>query len=97
MKPGLAVPPRHSETARQIVHMSMGAFALLLRWLTWWQAVGLAAGALAFNVFVLPRVGGALYRPGDQERGLHGILYYPLAVLLLLTVFPTRPDIAASA
>ena len=45
----------HSETARQLVHMAMGAFALLLRWLPWWQAVALAAAALAFNLFVLPR------------------------------------------
>jgi uncharacterized protein (TIGR00297 family) len=89
--------PSHSETARQLVHVSMGAFALLLRWLTWWQAVALAGGALAFNLFILPRIGGRLYRPGDRERGLHGILYYPFAVLLLLVAFPTRPDIAASA
>jgi len=94
---GGAAKAGHSETARQLVHMSMGAFALLLRWLAWWQAIALATVALAFNVFVLPRVGRALYRPGDQERGLHGILYYPLAVLLLLAAFPTRPDIAASA
>ena len=58
---------QHSETARQIVHMSMGGFALLLRWLTWWQAVALAAGALAFNLFVLPRCAGQLYRPGDRR------------------------------
>ena len=87
----------HSETARQVVHMAMGAFALLLRWLAWWQAVALAAGALLFNAFVLPRIGGAIYRPGDRERGVHGILYYPLAVLLLLLAFPRRPDIAAAA
>jgi uncharacterized protein (TIGR00297 family) len=87
----------HSEAARQIVHMAMGAFAILLRWLAWWQAIALAAGALVFNIFVLPKIGGALYRPGDRERGLHGILYYPLAVLLLLAAFPTRPDIAAAS
>jgi uncharacterized protein (TIGR00297 family) len=87
----------HSEAARQIVHMAMGAFALLLRWLAWWQAIALAAGALLFNMFVLPRIGGAIYRPGDRERGLHGILHYPLAVLLLLAAFPARPDIAAAA
>jgi uncharacterized protein (TIGR00297 family) len=92
-----AAKAEHSETARQVVHMAMGAFALLLRWLTWWQALALAAAALAFNLVVLPRIGGALYRPGDRERGLHGILYYPLAVLLLLVAFPTRPDIAAAA
>jgi uncharacterized protein (TIGR00297 family) len=89
--------PRHSETARQVVHMSMGAFALLLRWLTWWQAIALAAAALGFNLFVLPRLAANLYRPGDRERGVHGIIWYPLAVLLLLVTFPRRPDIAAAA
>jgi uncharacterized protein (TIGR00297 family) len=88
---------KHSESARQAVHMSMGAFALLLRWLTWWQAVALAASALAFNLFLLPRFGVNLYRPGDRERGVHGIIWYPLAVLLLLVTFPRRPDIAAAA
>ena len=65
----------HSETARQVVHMAMGAFALLLRWLAWWQALGLAAGAVLFNIFALPAIGGAIYRPGDRERRLHGNLY----------------------
>lgn len=86
-----------SETARQSLHIAMGGFALLLRWLPWWQAVILAAGALVFNVLVLPRIGHALYRPGDRERGVHGIVFYPLAVLLLLVLFPRRPDIVASA
>ena len=87
----------HSETARQIVHMAMGGFAVLLRWLTWWQAVALASIALAFNLLVLPRFASAIYRPGDREKGLHGILFYPLAVLLLLLAFPRRLDIAAAA
>lgn len=86
-----------SEAARQSLHIAMGGVALLLRWLPWWQAVALAAAALAFNVFVLPRFGHALYRPGDRERGVHGIIFYPLAVLLLLVLFPRRPDIVAAA
>ena len=86
-----------SETARQSLHIAMGGFALLLRWLPWWQAVVLAAGALVFNVLVLPRFGHALYRPGDRERGVHGIVFYPLAVLLLLVLFRGRPDIVARA
>lgn len=88
-----------SEDGRQIVHMAMGAFALLLRDLPWWFAVFLAGSALAFNVFVLPRVGGRrLFRPADVARGYPaGILFYPIAVLLLIVVFPDRPDIAAGA
>jgi len=88
---------KHSETARQVVHMAMGAFALLLRWIPWWQAVALAVGAIVFNVAILPRISVRLYRPGDRERGLHGIVFYPLAVLLLLLAFPHRLDIAAAA
>ena len=86
-----------SETARQSLHIAMGGFALLLRWLPWWQAVVLAAGALVFNVLVLPRFGHALYRPDDRDRGVHGIVFYPLAVLLLLVLFPRRPDIVGAA
>jgi uncharacterized protein (TIGR00297 family) len=87
----------YSETSRQLVHMAMGGFAILLRWIPWWQAVALAVAAIVFNLVVLPRVGDRLYRPGDRERGAHGIVYYPLAVLLLLLAFPRRLDIVASA
>ena len=89
----------HSEDARQWVHVASGSFALLLRVLTWWQAAALAIAALVFNAFVLPNVGGRrLYRPVDQARGFPlGILLYPLAVLFLILVFPTRLDIAAAA
>lgn len=75
----------------------MGGFALLLRWLTWWQALALAAAALTFNLFVLPRFAHAVYRPGDRARVAHGIVFYPLAVLLLIAVFPRRLDIVAAA
>ncbi len=89
----------HSEDARQWVHAGSVAFALLLRVLTWWQAAALAAFALAFNILVLPYVGGRrLYRPTDEARGYPlGILLYPLAVLLLVLAFPSRLDIAAAA
>jgi uncharacterized protein (TIGR00297 family) len=88
-----------SEDGRQIVHMAMGGFALLLRDLPWWVAAFLAGSALAFNIFVLPRVGGRrLFRPADVARGYPaGILFYPAAVLLLILLFPDRPDISAAA
>jgi len=89
----------HSETARQSVHVASAGFALLLRYLTWWQAAALAATALAFNVFVLPRIGGRrLYRPIDDARGFPlGIVLYPFAVLHLVLIFPSRLDIVAAA
>jgi uncharacterized protein (TIGR00297 family) len=94
---GGAVKAPYSETARQAVHMAMGGFALLLRWLPWWQTVAIAGAALGFNLFLLPRLRVNLYRPGDLDRGVHGIIWYPLAVLLLLVTFPRRPDIVAAA
>ncbi len=85
-----------SEGRRQFLHMAMGGFALALRFLTWPQAVALAASALAFNLFVLPHLGKGIYRPSDS-RFAAGIILYPLAVLLLLLCFPRRPDIVAAA
>jgi uncharacterized protein (TIGR00297 family) len=91
--------PVHSESARQWVHVGSGLFALALRVLTPWQAAGMAATALVFNLVVLPRAGGRrLYRPADDVRGFPlGILLYPLSVLLLTLIFPSRLDIAAAA
>ena len=88
-----------SETARQLVHISMGVFALLLRALAWWQAAICALAAVAFNAVVLPRMGGrTIVRPVDAARGYpFGILVYPVSVLLLILAFPARLDIAASA
>jgi uncharacterized protein (TIGR00297 family) len=89
----------HSESARQWVHIGSGLFALLLRVLNGWQSAALASLALVFNLFLLPRVGGKqLYRPSDHERGFPlGILLYPLSVLVLVVLFPSRLDIAAAA
>ena len=93
------VPAPHSENARQWIHIGSGAFALLLRVLSGWQAAAMAAMALVFNLVLLPRVGGRqLYRPIDHERGFPlGILLYPLSVLLLMLAFPARLDMAAAA
>jgi uncharacterized protein (TIGR00297 family) len=92
-------PAAASERTRQTVHVAMGAFALLLRYLSWWQAAVLAAGALGFNCFLLPHFGGSrLYRTAEHTRGYSaGMLLYPLAVLLLVLMFPARLDIVAAA
>jgi uncharacterized protein (TIGR00297 family) len=59
----------------------------------------LAVSAIAFNLVVLPRIGGRrLYRPIDEARGFPlGILLYPLSVLALILIFPARLDIVAAA
>ena len=78
-----------TEARRKLVHIAVGGFAFLLRFLTWPQAALMAAGAFAFNFFLLPRIGGrGLWRATEHERGFPaGILIYPLAVLALVLVF----------
>jgi uncharacterized protein (TIGR00297 family) len=89
---------RHDEHSRKLLHVAMGGFALLLRYVEWWQAALLAIAALVFNLFVLPRVAGHVYRPGEQTGSARsGIVLYPISVLLLVLIFPRRLDIAAAA
>lgn len=86
------------ETHRQLVHIGVGAFALLLRWLTWPQAALLAVLAIAFNVLVLPRLAPGVLRAADRGRTwTTGTVLYPMAVLALVLVFRHRLDLAATA
>ena len=87
----------YSETRRQILHVTMAAFALLLPYLTWPQAAGLAAIALGFNAFALARVAPEIMRATDKQGIRAGVLFYPLSVLLLVLAFPMRLDIVAAA
>jgi uncharacterized protein (TIGR00297 family) len=89
-------PP--SEDARKIIHIGFGVCALLLRYITWWEAALVAGTAIAFNLLVMPRVGHRIYRAGDHARRFtSGIVLYPVAVLFLVLVFSDRLDIAAAA
>jgi uncharacterized protein (TIGR00297 family) len=85
------------ETKRKLVHIGVGGFALLLRFLDWREAAALALGAFLFNWQILPRVGGKqLWRGGEQAKGYPlGILLYPLSVLGLCLYF--RHDLAKAA
>ena len=76
------------ELKRKLVHVGVGGFALLLRYLTWPEAAAMAAAAFLFNWQVLPRLGGrALWRDADHGAGYPlGILLYPLSVLALVLV-----------
>jgi uncharacterized protein (TIGR00297 family) len=88
----------YSEDARKVLHMAMGGFALLLRFIPWWQAVVLAATAVVFNMWLLRRLTrGRLHRPNELDALPTGIVFYPTSVLLLLLLMPGRPDIVAAA
>jgi uncharacterized protein (TIGR00297 family) len=87
------------ELARKVVHMGVGAIAFSLRFLgPLWAAI-LAAGALGFNLFLLPHIGGRkLWREHEVSSGTSiGIILYPLTVLLLILVFFQRLEVAAAA
>ena len=89
---------QHDERGRKILHIAIGGFALALRYVSWWQAALMAITAIAFNVLVLPRVAGHLYRPGERVRDAgSGVVLYPISVLLLVLLFPNRLDIAGAA
>jgi uncharacterized protein (TIGR00297 family) len=92
------VTPAASELYRKTVHVSMGAFALLLRVLTPGQAAMCACVALGFNLFVLHRLTRrALLRHQEKARGYSaGIALYPAAVLALIVVFRNRLELAAA-
>ncbi len=92
-----AVTGHYSEDRRQLVHIAMAGFAALLRYITWPQAAALALAALAFNVFVLPRVAPGILRPTDAGGHRAGVVFYPLSVLILVLVFRSRLDIVAAA
>lgn len=89
----------NSELQRKIVHIGSSAFALLLRWLIWWQAALLALAAFVFNFLILPKVGGRnFYREDDHQRGhAIGILLYPISILLLILCMPHHLQIVATA
>ena len=87
-----------AELRRKLVHIAVGGFALLLRYLTWPQAALMAVAAFGFNWQVLPRVGGrGLWRDPEHAKGYPlGILLYPLSVLGLVLVFRDELWMAAA-
>jgi uncharacterized protein (TIGR00297 family) len=76
-----------AEWKRKALHAGMGLFALSLRWLDAREAAVLAGLALAFNLWVMPKIGRGLYRSVVVRRLDPGIVAYPAVVLLLLLVF----------
>jgi uncharacterized protein (TIGR00297 family) len=86
------------ELMRKAVHIGMGFFALLFRWITPGQAAMLAIVALLFNLFVLHRLTRrTLLRDNERRAGFSlGIVLYPAVVLALIGVFHERMELAAA-
>ena len=73
------------ESKRQIEHMLPVGFAFLLRYLTLTQAVLCCVAALAYGLFVSPRINRSGIREDEAARGFSiGKLYYALVVLALI-------------
>jgi uncharacterized protein (TIGR00297 family) len=87
------------ETKRKLLHMAVGGFALLLRYLSWPQAALMAVLAFLHNWQVLPRIGGrGLWRDHEHGSGYaRGMLIYPLSVLGLILWFRDDLWMAAAA
>jgi uncharacterized protein (TIGR00297 family) len=84
----IAVPHEHTtdERLRKLIHISFGLCAILLRWLSWQQAAGVAALAVVGNWLLLHRVAGKAV--ARHQRGWDaGILLYPFAVMILILLF----------
>jgi uncharacterized protein (TIGR00297 family) len=84
----------YSEIGRKLLHISMVAFAFLLRYLSWEAALALAAAAFLHNLFILPIYTKKFYREGTPKD--IGIIFYPVAVFLVLLFFPEKMFIAAA-
>jgi len=62
-----------TELTRKAIHIGAGTPALLLRWLTPWQAALIALGALLFNLLLLHRLTrGVLLREHERDKGFPG-------------------------
>jgi dolichol kinase len=76
------------EILRQLVHFGMCGWALLFPWTGKAGAVALAALAVVFNAFVLPRLPFGRRMRRESEGTWTGVQWYPLSVLGLVLVLP---------
>ena len=72
---------------RPALHAACILFALPLRWFTSHEALLLAAAACLFNLIFLPALAPSLYRSGE-DKSASGIVFYPIAVLLMVAMLP---------
>lgn len=87
-----------AEVKRKLVHIGVGVFSILLRYLSLPLSLLFAVLAFINNAFILPRVGGKkLYRPSEILKGYPtGILLYPITVFILILIYRNHMYIAAA-
>lgn len=78
---------RH-EVLRQLIHLGMCGWALVLPWTGKGGAVALAAAAVLFNALVLPRLPFGKEMRREREGAWTGVQWYPLSVLGLILALP---------
>ncbi len=83
-----------NEGLRKAVHIFFGLPLLLIPALPWWAVVLIALVALLHNIFLMPLYGRGIMRRRGFDRG---IVYYPLAVLLMLLLLRDHLPLAAGA
>jgi len=78
------------EFTRKTIHIGAIVLALLFRfeWFTDWMAMLIAGAAFLFNLFLMPKVGSKMFRPGEGSPPA-GMLFYPAAVFLAILFFWT--------
>jgi uncharacterized protein (TIGR00297 family) len=85
------------EWLRKALHIGVGAGALLLRWLDWWQMALCCLAGFAFNRWVLAAwTKHRIERPEEHGRPI-GVWAYPLTLAALCLVFARRLDAVAVA
>jgi uncharacterized protein (TIGR00297 family) len=88
------MPHATNELLRKSLHIAFGFGAFALKWLSWEMAAMVCVVAIVSNWLVLHRLVGR--RVSRHERGYDaGIVFYPVAVLLLILVFRHQLHFAA--
>jgi len=86
-----------SEDLRQLEHMAPLVFAFLLKYLTWGQAIALAALAVLYALFVSSRLWQSARRPDEAKRGFStGKVAYAVSILVLVLLFPEDEYLVAA-
>ncbi len=85
------------ETRRQLVHLGVLLFAVPVPFLGPFWSAALAVAAIVLNWVVLPLTGRDRDFRRDGERFVNGVRVYPIAVLLIIVLFPLKVATASWA